>query len=296
MKFFDKFNRKQKQEEPKESTESQQDQVFIDLDQVFKEVPHPDPYSITEPDLYPFGAPHYSQKASENDASYMYQHTIVCPVCHQSFTFPALATSRLSLKCIDHDLRKHYKDLDPLWYRVCHCPHCYYTALSEQFEENPDTLSHVEDVISGLSVFKDANVLSFTEPRTINQVITSLYLALMWAQFGDSTYAIRAKLWLYLSWLYQDLEEEELYIKTTEKALEYYRRMYYTSRHELDPYVEQTCFLVIAELFIRLGDLPHAYDSLIHVIAIKNGKRLYKTDAQNRLSDVQEMRKEAKKQ
>ena len=291
MSFMDKFTTKQK----KTQTSAPQEEVSSksNLDQVFQDVPHPDPSLISLKDLYPFGTPHYSLTASEEDASYMYKHTLTCPVCGQQFTISVLATSRLQLKKIDSDLRKHYKNLEPLWYRIWHCPHCYYAAPSEQFEEKPDTLSRADAVIKAMSVFKKADVLSYTEPRNINQVITSMYLALLWAQFGDSTYTIRAKLWLYLSWMYDDLGEKDLYLKTTEKALEYYRRMYYTSRQEFEPAAEQTCFLIIAELFIRLGDLPHAYESLVHVTTLKTGKRLYIMDAKNRLSDIREQMNES---
>lgn len=292
MSFRDLFSSKPKKGPEPEPVQKAPSEHKSDIDSLLQIEPRQDPSKITMEDLYPFGPPDYSLKAPEADASFMYQHTAVCPVCHQTFTTPVLSITKLQVKSIDHDLRKRYRNTEPLWYRIWHCPHCYYAALEQQFEEGVDTSLHKDEVMKAMSIFKDAEVLTYTEPRTINQVLTSIYLALLWARFWDLDYSLRAKLWLYLSWLYDDLGEKELYLKTSEKALEYYRRMYYTYTQEFDPVVEQTCFLVISELFIRLGDFKNAYDSLQHVITLKNGKRLYITDARSRLSEVREMMKE----
>lgn len=285
MSLRDRFSRKE-EPKPAEAPQEPQDTINIDLDCVFKYEDRPDPENLTLDDLYPLGAPDYSLTAPESDASYLYQHSVTCPLCHKPFTVTATMQSRLQLKCIEKDMRKRYKNMEPLWYDIWQCPSCNYAAPESHFEVKRDIGLHADEIAASISSFKD--ILIYTSPRTMNQVITSKYLALLWANFFDQDYTIRAKLWLHLSWLYQDLGDEELFKKATEKALEYYRRLYYTSRKEFDPAVEQVCFLIMAELFQRGGDLKNAYECLIHVRSLKEGKRIYLQDAKDRLADLME--------
>ena len=61
-----------------------------------------------------------------------------CPLCGNKFKGLKIMSSKLGQPIIDKDMRKHYKDLEPIYYEVITCPHCLYSALENIFEKPED--------------------------------------------------------------------------------------------------------------------------------------------------------------
>lgn len=255
-----------------------------------------DPGSTTAADLYPFGLGKYHQTAPDTDALHVCDSHVLCPVCGKEITVVRPLTANLHLKYMDDDLRRHYKDFEPIWYDVWCCPHCYYSALYSDFDSNKENISYyAEDIKTAMRPYLDHKMLQFSVPRRVEESITSMYLAIRCADFYDCNPLVLAKIWLHLSWIYKDLEDEKAFLKATEKALESYKRMYYEAREDFAPVVEQTCFLVMGELNIRLKKYKDAYECLTHSKMVKEGNRLHKMNAQNRIDEVRELMQEEKK-
>lgn len=281
---------KSSESENKQEMEESNSEKEAERAKVYAERKRPDPSSTSADDLYPFGMGNFDQTAPDTDASHICNSKVVCPVCGEEIIVVRPLTANLHLKTVDNDLRRHYKDFEPIWYDIWNCPHCYYTALYSEFDTDIGKISfYSKDVIQAMKPYKEANVLAFSVPRTAGEVITSMYMAIRCAQFYDCKPMVVAKIWLHLSWLYKDLGEEEFFIKASEKALEEYKRGYYEAREEFKPIAEQTCFLVMGELNILLKNYRDAYDCLVHSKLVENGNRLHKMNAQNRIEDVREL-------
>ncbi|HAA09542.1 MAG TPA: hypothetical protein DCD98_07240, partial [Syntrophomonas sp.] len=54
--------------------------------------------------------------------------------------------------------------------------------------------------------------LQFSNPRKIDEVFASYYLMLQYLQMSTQDPSAGAKVWLRLSWLYYDVQDEEMYI------------------------------------------------------------------------------------
>lgn len=293
--FKNSVKKEEPESEAKESAEKKEGDT--PAPKLFVERKKPDPLSTSVDDLYPFGFRTYGNEAPESDSIHICNSKLVCPACKQEITVIRPLVANLHLKCIDDDLRRHYKQFEPIWYDIWHCPHCYYSAINSDFEGEKENVYYYADNIKlAMKPYKDAKVISFSEPRKVEEVITSMYMAIRCADFYDCKPVALAKTWLHLSWIYKDLEDEEMYLKVSEKALEAYKRMYYEARQDFPPLVEQTCFIVMGELNILLKNYNDAYECLVHSKLVENGNRLHKMNAQNRIADVREMMKAEKEE
>lgn len=70
-------------------------------------------------------------KVEEKD--FIYDKTVTCPVCDNSFTTKIMKTGKAKLIGTDRDLRPKYEGIDVVKYDVQLCPHCGYSALTRFF-------------------------------------------------------------------------------------------------------------------------------------------------------------------
>lgn len=244
-------------------------------------------------EVFPFGIKLYNITEPETHKDYVYDYEATCPVCKKKLAVKTQLTARLALVETDFFLHKHYKNFEPVWYNIWTCPHCYYSNLYYDFEETPGLYNDVA-FIEALSKIKKQVQLTFTYPKNVDEAISSYYIAIFCAHFYGAPFLKIAKLWLQLSWLYQEVKDEEMYRKAAEKALEYYCKMYYDSHETLEPVHEQACFIVMAELFILFGDLDRALTFLVNARKHEDGNRYYMLRAERRADDVRDMRKALK--
>lgn len=165
----------------------------------------------------------FDKVTPSNHAAYLFEKEITCPVCDQTINVKHFQSSELSIKQIESDYRQVYTDFDPLWYIVWVCPNCYYANFSTDFL---NISNREREQIKGLSsAAKDTFGCLPTGPLSLTQVLTGYYLTLYWFQrlkTPAQDYEKLGKLWLRLSWLYQDVQEGEMSIAATRKALEYF--------------------------------------------------------------------------
>lgn len=226
----------------------------------------------------------YNVLTPTDHSTYLFDKQLTCPVCGETITVKNIRTSKLRLKQVEPDYRQVYTDFDPLWYNVWVCTHCYYANFSTDFSEIRDRdlkrikeLSHrVQDTFGA---YPDG-------PVSLIQVLTGYYLMLYWFQQLKPDLEKLGKLWLRLSWLYQDIQEEELSIAATKKALEYFENLLKDLTVKTTAAQDQYLYLLVAELTLKMGNIAEARNFFRHSITLKGGNERMKEQAQNRIQEL----------
>lgn len=144
---------------------------------------------------------------------YTYRKTYTCNHCGQSFEDYRIFNSKLKAdrnkyKKMRYDLRQAYANFEPYWYELVTCPHCYFTAFSICFLEGRNTIAEEYEELLCETAKKIS--MDFNQEREINFVFLQHYLALICSQglYGRST--IQSRLWKNLTWIYEDVGDEEM--------------------------------------------------------------------------------------
>lgn len=217
-----------------------------------------------------------------------------CPFCKTTFKTDLIYNSKLRIKApAGIDMRKHYVDFEPAWYDVVICPKCYFSSFDEYFEK-VDLIYKSPEIVKALEKIKENIHLDFEEERNLDFVFIVYYIALVCADAYDNNLQLISKLWLQLTYLYKDAEDEEMYKYAIEKTKEAFNNFY--GAVKMKPENEQYCLLVMAHLAIELGDEKSAIMNLNNVRTIKTGHQVYKTMAENKYYDIREAKDFEKKQ
>ena len=251
---------------------------------IFKE------YNIDETDFYKsllFPKEHvtYSIIRPEEFENYIYPQTYTCPYCNQTFEDYTPLSSKLVLKGdLSCNMRRIYQSFDPLWYEVLTCPHCYFSALESGF--NSEEKLNKELFADQLDLVRLELNLNFEEPRDIEQVFASHYLALICSNGYDKKKQIDAKIWLSLSWLYSDVNDAKMERFAVEKALEYTDTYY--SECDLSPEAKQVALMILGTLARKLGNYNDSILYLSKAISVPTGKSVYKRLIELEIDEIRE--------
>ena len=77
-------------------------------------------------------------KYINEEAQYIYDKKINCPVCGKAFTTSQVKTGKARFLGSDEDLRPLYSKIDTIKYDVCMCPYCGYAAVLRDYENVSD--------------------------------------------------------------------------------------------------------------------------------------------------------------
>ncbi len=251
-------------------------------------------YNIDEKDFYksilfPKGHGKYPIERPEEYDNFLYPQNYTCPHCKQSFDSVTVLTSKLVAKGeLACDMRRHYQSFDILWYEVVTCPHCYFSALANGFDSQVKLKK--EAYSDQLELVRKNLKLEFKEPRTLDQVFASYYLALICSAGFESKKQIDSKLWLSLSWLYSDVKDLKMEEFANEKALET-TNLYY-SESELSPEATQVTLMILGTLARKTQKYNDAMLYLSKAFSIRDGKPAYRRLIDIELDEVRERRKE----
>lgn len=234
--------------------------------------------------IYPPGHKSYPLLALDTHDTYLFDSETMCPVCEQKFPVKMVRSSKLRLDKIDPDLRQHFHDFDPLWYAVWICPHCYYANFNFEFKQVSDAL--IKKIMEQGQELKSKMKVGFSSPRKIDEVFTSYYMILQTLQVGKVESSKTAKIWLRLSWLYSDVEDEEMYKYTTGKALEAYNDSYFNTRRNTSVEQDQHLTILLGELCLRLDQKEEALKHFRNSIVRKGGNNNLNRQAEDRIHDL----------
>ncbi|MCR4435668.1 MAG: DUF2225 domain-containing protein [Clostridiales bacterium] len=226
----------------------------------------------------------YGLVAPESYGTYIFSKQVRCPVCNKNFNVKMPKNSKLKLDRVDYDFRKRYVDFEPLWYSIWVCPECYYSNFIADYEKIP--FKSIKPLREKTGELKDKISVEFTEPRNIDQVFTAYYLSIFCANIYNAAPQKMGKLWIQLSWLYKDVNDEEMFKKTSSLALENYYNAFYKSKLNISAEQEQQYYLILGELFLLKGDEKEAQKHFYSAIKRNSGSQLLNQQAQDRLQEV----------
>lgn len=234
-------------------------------------------YNINEEEYYksmifPDGHGKYPSVRPEEYDKFLYPQSFTCPHCNQSFDGITALTSKLVAKGeLSCDLRRIYQSFDVLWYEIVTCPHCYFSAFESGFETSRLKKDMIAD---NLELIRKNVKFDFKEPRTLDQVFVSHYLALICSAGFENKKQIDSRLWLSLSWLYSDIKDLRMEEFANEKALEA-TKLYY-SETELSSEATQANLMILGTLARKTERFNDAMLYLSKAMSVPDGKSVYK--------------------
>lgn len=240
--------------------------------------------------IYLEGHKNYNVQAPEEYQHFIYSKEIACPVCGNNFKVKIIRKSRLRLEKIKDNLRKIYKDFEPIWYRIRVCPECYYSAPGIKF--NNISKSNKKKIRTGFKkIIEDETNLQFSagfsNPRNLNEVFNSYYLNIACYNFIETEIEQVAASWLRLSWLYQDQGENELAEKASKKAYHNLKDFYYRSnKQNLNSQTKEKLALLLADLSIKHGYHEEATSILDKIVRKSTTKPYYKELARDKFIEI----------
>lgn len=242
------------------------------------------PISYDETGLFPIGHKPYSKMAPIKDLSYLFDKAVRCPVCDKKINVKMIRSSKLRLKETEADFRQRFADFEPLWYGVWVCPHCYYANLYQEFQQLNNSAAQ-QILIQSRTIAGKAAEKYNANPASIDKVFAAYYLALYWQQKAAPDPIKSGKLWLRLSWLYQDVGDEEMYLIASDQALKYYLQAYY-SDSSISYEQAQRLSLLLGELHLRQGQVKEARQFFHKAILHNHGSFEINSQAQARLIET----------
>lgn len=252
-------------------------------------------YGIDEEGFYksliiPKGHKTYDSTKHPEYEKFVFQRVYTCMNCGQSFPGFLMLSSRLKPDGeMSSDMRRHYLNFNPLWYEIVTCPHCYFSTLESIYngEEKPNKSLYENE----LNYLRSKINFDFEDPKDVNQIFNSYYLALACSSGFEKKKQIDAKLWLSLSWLYNDVNDKEMEHYAITKAYELTKAYY--SECYLSKEAEQVALMIIGTLAFKLGYLDEAFLTLGKAKTMPEGKQAYKLIIDLELDKVREARKKS---
>jgi CRP-like cAMP-binding protein/uncharacterized protein (DUF2225 family) len=231
----------------------------------------------------------YPDIAPAADMGFIFDKEVACPVCGQKFITTMVRSSKLKLQSVEADLRQVFEGFNPLWYMVWVCPHCYYANFNFEFKQvRPET----QKLIPGLTERFKATGFSYSTTRRLDEVLSAYYLVLDCLQ-TDKDAARIAKVWLRLSWLYDDAGDREMYRYASARALEYFGQTYYNGRRDSSVEQDQRLTLLLAELSLRTGQPGEALKHYRNSIVRKGGSPIINRQAEDKIQELKKLLEKA---
>ena len=238
--------------------------------------------------LLPEGhAGNYKLALKNDDKVHMCEIDYTCPICNKKFKGLRILYTKLALSATDNDTRKHYRDIEPVFYEVITCPHCLYSALAGMFE-TPNDMN--KDLALKLKELKKEIDFNFGPNPDSATVFAEYYLALLCAPGCFSkAQLIQAKLLHKLSWIYSECKDEQMETKLTKQALEKYLEAY--SKLALSTDQEQQLCMIIGELNFKLGNIKDAKTYYYNTKMNRMVSMALRKRAETRFEEIKELEK-----
>ena len=201
--------------------------------------------------LFPEGHKQYPGVTHPEFEKLIFPKEYNCPYCKKKFKdFRVFRSKLYESTPTRFDLRKYFTEFQTEWYDILTCRSCFFSTFHNYFSD-PKPMQKAK-IDKTLTEARSQILINFEDERDIDFVFTAHYLAMLCADgYPSMGKQIRAKLWGNLSWLYEDVEDEDMAKFAAEKAAEAYEQVYTESR--LTPVQEQITCLSIAGMQHRAG-------------------------------------------
>jgi uncharacterized protein (DUF2225 family) len=243
-------------------------------------------------ELFPEGHGSYLLSLTNDNSDLMYEQRMTCPVCGYSFPSLTVISTRLRLERTDKDQRARYKDIEPLYYEVVTCPSCLLSAAVDQFPNI--SKGHRDNLEQKVGAYRLNVEIKTGVERDTFTVFAGYYLAILCASVCFDDYqTVTGGLWQKLSRLYQDGEDNNMFILASKKALGEY--MYAYENFRISDSKMPQLVAIIAELYARLGEIDRAREYYFQVKSNKAASPLAKRQADVRLEELRELKEQMNK-
>jgi len=228
---------------------------------------------LTDTGLFPEGHNLYPGITKPDYSRFIFSKEYDCPFCKKKFTdFRVFRSKLYESSPMRYDLRRYYTDFQTEWYDVITCPYCLFSTLHNYFTD-PKPIQKVK-FENSLTAARSSILLDFEAERDIDYVFSSHYLAMICSEgYLSLGRQIRAKLWGNLSWLYEDVGDENMAKFAAVKTAEAYEAVY--AETHLTPVQEQITCLSIAGMQHRAGVDRGLKKYLFKAKTVKMGDRTY---------------------
>lgn len=232
------------------------------------------------------GHPGYTQVPLPDCSQFLYEKEYTCPHCGQAFQGVRIATLKLTpihdaIGKERYDFRMIYENFRMEWFEIVSCPHCYFSAFADLFQSHEAVRK--EYYTKKLAEARAILPNDFLQKRTMEDVFTQHYLALLCADAYQNNLMNKAQLWQNIAWLYEDRQETALLEEALERTMAAYEEVY--SVCELSSAQMQRIFLVIAGILHHKGEEKEARRWLMEVKMLRDGKPIY-TNMADRLIQI----------
>ncbi len=136
----------------------------------------------------------------DEEASYIYDRNMECPVCDKKFVTSQVRTGKARFIGSDDDLRPRYSKIDTIKYDVCMCPYCGYAAVMRDY---PNVSENQRKVLRANIGSKYNAMMIDTGVYSYDTAIRRYKMALLTATVKPAKLSEAAYLCLKLSWLYK---------------------------------------------------------------------------------------------
>ncbi len=189
-----------------------------------------------------------------NPEDFLYDKSVECPVCEQSFKERTVKKGKVRLVSTDASLRSTYEPIDPLYYDIILCPHCGYAAVSSLFEK----VSQTQIDIIKKEITPKFKKIEYPSIFDVNIAIQRYQLALLNCVIKKAKNSEKAYVCMKLAWLCKeskDTEKEKTYIQNAYMG---FKQAYSSERFPLFGIDEYTLAYIMSDLSQKIGDNSEA--------------------------------------
>jgi uncharacterized protein (DUF2225 family) len=221
-----------------------------------------------------------------------YLKEFVCPHCGTTFIAPCFNIASVSendLKTLNsYETRYDLEAFQVEWYQVITCSHCYFSAFVDVFK-NQDAVLYKTQYEDDLKRAFSSLFLNFTSTRTMDFVFAQYYLALICAKGLQDVQQIKARLWLNLSRLYEDVGDMELSYEAIRHAAETFKNNHIKSI--LKTKLEHRICVNIAGRLVAAGELKTAKELALLLTTNRDERTFYTSVAEDIILDMRSKNK-----
>jgi uncharacterized protein len=191
---------------------------------------------------------------NEDVTKFLYEKTILCPVCGKESKNLAVKKSSFKVENRDTDSMVYYSGVNPSFYEVSYCTECGYAALPVYFPN----LSEKAIRAIKTNISSKWSKPSYPDYFTVEFAIKQLKLALHNAIIKESLDSEKGLICIKLSWHYRligDIENEKRF---QEQTIACFENAYQREKFPAAGMDEYSIQYLIGELYRRLGNFDKA--------------------------------------
>ncbi|MBS7526622.1 DUF2225 domain-containing protein [Fusibacter paucivorans] len=229
---------------------------------------------------------HYHKQLPAVHQEYLFSKEVVCPVCEYTFKVNQVKASKMEFDHMDDDFRKHFYDIDELWYQIWRCPYCHYTHFSNEFHKINNLVRAELKVTLPRYETPQHEVLI---KENYQQIFDDIYqMNLLIQQITKSSF-VKARLWQTYAWLLDDVGDQATALEARKVLKVYYEDAWYNGTMALSQDDEIKLAIKLARLCAEFDDIRGAKNYLLKVVQMKPRNKVLLKKAQDMIYDYKKL-------